>query len=238
MYRGDFAEAARHLAESLPLLRAVDAPVSELRNHMLLASTLDLLDRAREAAEHRDSAFAISQRIDTEATLVYWLGKALARAGDDRRATQLLEALEPRVREGATDRAALEGLRGEVLVARGQPEQGVLHLERAYGADRRSIVLESLAWAVTNAGAFERAAALYEDLARNRDFGWEGQLDARTALYHLGRVQEQRGDRAQAMLAYQRFLESWPATGVDILPVADARSRLAALRASERTPGG
>ena len=231
MYQGHYTEATRHLAEAVLLTRVIEADVSELRNRLLLASALDQLGRSAEATVQRDSAFAICSRIDAEPTLVYWTGKAQARAGQVDRTTVLLDRLNARVHEGsATDLAAAEGLLGELLVARGRAGEGMAHLEIALRADSTAVVLESLAHAAAAAGSLERAAGLYEALASGFDFGWEGQEAWRTAPYWLGRMHEQRSDAALAARAYGRFLDAWRDAEPALITVGDARDRLARLR--------
>jgi DNA-binding SARP family transcriptional activator/tetratricopeptide (TPR) repeat protein len=231
MYQGHYTEATRHLREAVLLTRVLDAGVSELRNRLLLASALEQLGQAAEAAAQRDSAFAICKQIDAEPTLLYWTGKALARAGHVDRTAALLESLNARVHEGsATDRAAAEGLLGELLVARGRSAEGVAHLEIALRSDSTTVVLESLAHAASAAGSLERSARLYEELSADPSFGWEGQEAWRMALYWLGRVQEQRADAALAARAYEQFIDGWRDAEPTLIAVADARDRLARLR--------
>src|SRR5690606_18249633 len=122
------------------------------------------------------------------------------------RAALLLENLRARVHEGSsTDRSALEGLVGEVLIARGTPAEALPHLEQATHADSTRYTLESLAYGTAAAGDLDGAAALYSGLGRGIEFGWEGQEYARTAPYWLGRIEERRADGAAAARAYERF---------------------------------
>jgi DNA-binding SARP family transcriptional activator/Tfp pilus assembly protein PilF len=234
MYRGRYTEASRYLSEAVLLARVNDAGVTQLRNHLLLATALERRGLAADAAAQRDSAYAVSERMDAETTLLYWVGKSLARAGDTRRAGLLLARLERGVHEGSsTDGAAREALRGEVLVAEGRAAAAVPHLELALRADSTRFTLESLAHGVAAANGFERAAALYEELSRGGDdFGWEAQEYWRMALYWLGDIQERRGDAVMAVRAYQGFLDAWKEAEPALAPVVDARARIARLRSA------
>jgi tetratricopeptide (TPR) repeat protein len=163
--------------------------------------------------------------------LLFWVGKALARAGDAERADVLLEGVKRRVHEGSTtDRAALEGLLGEVLIARNTPDEAVSHLEQAMHADSTRYTLESLAYGTAAAGDLDRAATLYDALAHGIEFGWEAQEYARTARYWLGRVEEQRDDGHGAARAYERFLEEWRDADPGLVLTQDARARLTRMR--------
>jgi tetratricopeptide (TPR) repeat protein len=235
LLRGEYRKAVRQLTEAIAVNRSIGpgARVSELRNRLLLASTLEQLGEPGGLREQLDSAFALSRRLDMESTLFFWLGKALARAGDARRAGLLLDSLEPRVKEGNTDRARLEGLRGEVLVARGDATGAIPHLESMLSADSTAYTLESLAFGVAASGDLDRAATLYTHLSNGADFGWEGQQYHRLAPYWLGRIEERRGNRAAAVRAFQTFVEAWQQADPDLVALADARSRLDRLRLSD-----
>jgi tetratricopeptide (TPR) repeat protein len=231
MQQGRYAEAATHLADAIPLNRRIGAPVSEIRNRLLLATALDHQGLGARAREHLDSAYALIRRTDAEPTLIFWVGKALARAGDAARAAALLAALERYPHPAsATLRSAREGLRGEVLVARGTAKEALPALEQALLADSSGYTLESLAHAAAAAGAADRAASLYESIADDFEFGWEAQEYVRTAAYWLGRAEEQRGEREAAARAYERFLREWSAADPTLVLTADARTRLASLR--------
>ena len=237
MKRGRFAQASEELGEALTLTRAVRQPTSEIRNRLLIVSVAELLGRNELATEQRDSAFALASRSDIESTLLYWTGKTLARAGDVTRTAAVLKKLEAGVHEGSRpDLAAVEALRGELLVAQGKTTEAVGHVERARLADEGNVVLESTAFVLARAGTLERAIPLYELLAGRNQFGAEGQISGITAYYHLGRAHEQRNDRARAVAAYQRFLQSPGISQSGIWPVADAQSRLTRLSADQPSP--
>jgi DNA-binding SARP family transcriptional activator/tetratricopeptide (TPR) repeat protein len=231
-YRGRYADAATSLADAVLLTRA--SPVSatsEVRNHLLLATTLDEIGRGAEAARALDSAFATVSRMDAEATLLYWVGKALARSGDTRRSARLADVLSKKVRPGSpTDAAALEALRGEVLLASGQLDEAMRHLDSAWRADSNSNIRESVAYGAATSGKFERAATLYERMGSGSAFGSENQHFWRLAPYWLGRVHERANKANEARAAYEKFLSSWPDPKPDLRSVADARQRLGRLR--------
>src|SRR5690606_38760043 len=160
-----YAEAATHLSDAIPLNRRSNAPVSEIRNRLLLATALDHQGLGSRAKEHRDSAYALIRRTDVEPTLLFWAGKALAPAGDAERAAVLLEPLATNAQPTrAAPRAALEGLRGEVLVARGAAGGALPDLQQAMLADSTVHSMESIAHATAAARDADRAASLYEAL--------------------------------------------------------------------------
>lgn len=249
MYRGRYAEASGLFAEATSLSRSTGALLSELRNRLLLATALERRGLVWDAAAQLDTSYARGVDADLDPTFVYWLGKALARAGDARRAGTLLERLEARgLPESPPVIAALEGLRGEVLVARtlaDEPdasgrgpgvEEALPHLERALRADSNATALESLAHGVASAGELDRAVRLYEELAAGVEFGHENQEAIRMAPYWLGRIHERRGDPSEAAHHYERFLESWRGADPSLPVVVDARTRLARVRHRDTRP--
>ena len=230
-YVGRFAEASTKLADAIVLNRVKEQGTSEIRNRLLLATFLQERGRTREAAVQLDSSYAVVRRIDTEATLFFWVGKALARAGDVRRASVLLEQVDKMVRgESQTGRAALEGLRGEIQLARRDPASAFTHLQRAVEADSGAVVLESAAHGAAAAGRLDDAARLYERLASRHPFGSEGQYRGHLAPYWLGRVRESESKYALARSAYERFLSNWTQPDSGLRAVIDTRERLEHLR--------
>ncbi|MEP6491900.1 MAG: BTAD domain-containing putative transcriptional regulator [bacterium] len=233
-HTGGYADASTDLIQAIELNRTGAPGTSEVRNRLLLATILDARGRAREAAAQLDSADAVAARIDAEPTLLYWLGKAIARGGDVSRASRVLARLEAKVHPtSATDRVAVEALRGEVLIAGRKNTEGIEHLKLAFAVDSGRIVLESMAYGSAMAGDLERAAVLYARLGQGTDFGWEGQHYWRLAPYWLARVQERAGNAAFARAAYEQFISNWR-PDADLHAVVDARERLARLRAREK----
>ncbi len=231
IYQGHYTEATRYLTDAVLLARLNQAGVTEIRNRMLLSTVLDERGRRGEAREQLDSALAVGRRTDMEPTLLFWLGKALARSGNVKPAEALAGQLERRAHEGsAADLSALEGLRGELLVAHGEAQQAVSHLEIAMRADNTGFTMESLAHGLAAAGDLERAASLYDELARGESFGSEVVVYWRIAPYQLGIIEERRNDAELAARAYQRFLDGWRDAEPDLVSMVDARRRLTRLR--------
>jgi len=235
LLRGEYRDAADQLAEAAAINRFAGAPLSEVRNRLLLAATYEQLGDSERTRAELDSAYAVGRRIDLEPTVFFWLGKALARAHSTRAAVQLLDSLGTRVRPDArSHRAALEGLRGEVLVAQGDAAGAVPHLEAMIRADSSAYTLESLAFGVAAAGDLDRAAQLYRELDRPAVFGFESQQYSRLAPYWLGRIEERRGDAIAAIRAFEAFVAAFSRADPDLVPLVDARVRLDRLRLSDR----
>lgn len=235
-YAGRLTEASTNLSDAIVLNRVAKSVVSEIRNRLLLATLLTERGLARHAAVELDSAFAITQRIDVEATMIFWVGKALARSGDMRRASELLARLERTTRaDSPVDRGALAGLRGEILVQR-DPAAALALLKPIVDAGGGAVFQESAAFAAMTAGRFDEAIAMYERLAnaRHSNFGTEGQHHGRLAPYWLARIRERQGKPEQARAEYERFLSAWPHPDSTLRSVIDARARVEQLRRASR----
>jgi len=237
-FAGHYAQASSNLADAIVLTQRGKQGVSEIRNRLLLATLLEERARPREAAVQVDSSFAIINRIDTEATMYFWVGKALARSGDIKRASMLLTRLEKITHaDSPTDRAALEGLRGEIQLAR-RDSAAFTTLQQGLAVNGSAVLLESVAHAAMVSGRLGEAATLYETIASKGKFGAEGQHHLQVARYWLGRIREREGKPELARAEYERFLSTWAQPDSGLQSVVDARSRLEKLRVSvkEGTP--
>jgi hypothetical protein len=66
--------------------------------------------------------------------------------------------------------------------------------------------------------------------------GWEAQESYALSEYHIGRLYEQLGDAASAAKSYEAFLDAWKGADENLRALRDARTRLEALRKSQRVP--
>jgi tetratricopeptide (TPR) repeat protein len=231
MFRGRYTEASAHLAEAIRLTRMQQAQTSEVRNRLLMAGALAQRGLIDGATEQLDSAYALVGRVDADPVLLFWLGKALVRAGDVRRAELLAEALDAkRHPDNRSARAASEALHAEVLVGRGRPADALFHLETALQLDSTKVTLESLSRAVAETGDLGRAARLYKELAEAPAFGWEGQEPWRLAQYWQAEIAERQGNVDKALQFYEQFLEAWQEAELSLPILREARDRLVRLR--------
>jgi tetratricopeptide (TPR) repeat protein len=131
------------------------------------------------------------------------------------------------------------GLRGEVLLRRGQRAEARLLLKdvqkriRAVpGPDAWTEALfrlEEIARAARGAGDWELAAYTAEQM-RDHDPAYAG------THYALGRVAEQTGDAARARAAYDEAVHLWSAADPDLAELREARARRDALFGSAPLP--
>lgn len=231
---GHYHDAQRKLSEAAFISQSEQQPTSEARNRLLLADALQDQGETNAAGAQLSLVYAIYRASYLEPRLLLWSGKMLARRGNIRQATQLLDSL--RARAGAAndnDQADLLLLTAEVDLARAQPLAAAQTMERVFARDTSDYVRESLAFALVQAGQLDAAVRQYEVLANSKTFGYEGQQYGRLAPYRLGQLEERRGNVAAAARWYNRFVQQWPTADSTLLALRDARERLAEL--SQRT---
>ena len=232
---GRYGDAVRGLTDAVAISHATRSGVSEIRNRLLLATAFTELGRRADASRQLDSAYEVMGSIDVEPTLLFWLGKALARAGNESRASQVLAKLRTSHATGPGYRSAVDALSAEVLLGQTRPADARAHAEAAVHADSSAQAMESLAFVLENSGSADRAADCYRWLeAHARGFGSEAQHEGQFASFWTGQAYERAGNLREARLAYERFLTQWPlADTVSISALADAQRRLRHLRSAD-----
>ena len=129
----------------------------------------------------------------------------------------------------------------EVALAGGSPEEGIaaareVRLQDFPGMDTARLsnyntpfLKDVLARAYWKAGRLDEAAAEYRKLMTIDPSNRLRYLIPPLYHYRLGRVIEDKGDKAGAAVEYRKFLEYWKAADPTHPELADARKRLAAL---------
>jgi len=173
---------------------------------------------------------------------------ALGRAGEAQAALAQAEALLAEVPPGGStvsyvSRSSVEpyvmGLRGEVLLRRGERDQArellkdvQKRIRAVPGPDawmEALFRLEEIARAARAAGDWELAAYTAGQM-RDHDAAYGG------THYALGRVAEQRGDAARASAAYEEALRLWSGADAELPALREARARRDALAPSAPLP--
>ena len=96
--------------------------------------------------------------------------------------------------------------------------------------DEQALYFEPLAFAYYKSGDLDKARSEYEKiLALTTGRLRYGDIYARS-FYMLGRIAEQKGERAAARERYQKFLDLWKDADPGRPEVEDARKKLAGLK--------
>jgi tetratricopeptide (TPR) repeat protein len=230
-FRGKYDSAAWHFRESLRLSLRTAGPVSVMRTHLFLATVAERRGERAEARRELDRAYETFRDSYIDPNFLTLLGKALARAGEVRRAQEVLDSVARRHNpRAATDRATLAMLRGEVTLARGDRKEAVDEAAGAYAADSMAHILETLAHVLAASGDLDAAAARYRQLIDRNDQAHEAQEHWVQAHYELARIHEARGDTAEAARWYTALLDLWKDADPDLPLLGEVRARLRRLR--------
>jgi tetratricopeptide (TPR) repeat protein len=173
-----------------------------------------------------DEAWKIFHSAYLEPTMLAWIGKAEARAGNLPRARELLDSLRARSNaESRSDRAAENLLAGEIATAEGRFADAQPRIALALKLDSTRYTLESAAHLADRSGNLVEAVQFYTALASGIEFGWEGQPAWELAPYYLGLAEERLGDSDAAQRAFRQMTVRWPDGDSGIPVLADARRR-------------
>jgi serine/threonine protein kinase/Tfp pilus assembly protein PilF len=233
MYQGRYREARSHLERAIRLNESTDAPVSELRNLLYVATTYAGAGQTRAARQALDRVKALVDTVFVGPSWLSLVADVAASLGDTSALHRLATLIASRVTEGSTeDQAAAAGAEGRLALARGDYRTATALLERAVlaagrtGDEHRS----ALALAYRLAGDPVSAESTYLALVETKGaVGWEAQESWVLAHYELGQLYQERGDTAKAVDFFDRFLTIWRDGDPDLVALADARARLRAL---------
>ncbi len=229
-FQGRYGDAIDDLRQAILLSQRTGATLSEFRDRLYLATVYrgkGMTDRFEAELRAADS---LTEVMSMSATWLQNLGLVYARKGDAQRLSEIFDELAGKVdKNNRGDRAARELIRGEVELANGNTAGAVGALEAAYTLTESNRVRESLALAYAINGDDERAIDLYREMIDDQSLGWEAQEPWVLSHFIVARLYHERGDTANAVQYYDRFLEIWAMGDDDLAARVDARQRLAAL---------
>ena len=225
-YHGRYTAAAQELAEAILIDRVLGYSLSEARDRLRRALVVETLGDVAGARAEMDVVWSIFRHSYLEPTMLAWIGKAEARAGNLPRAKELLDSLHARSNtESTADRAAENLLAGEIATAEGSFDEAQPRIALALKLDSSRYVLESAAHLAERSGNLVDAVQLYTSLASGIEFGWEGQRGWELAPYRLGLLEERLGDSDAAQRAFREMIERWSDGDPGIPILTDARRR-------------
>ena len=239
MYLGKYAAARPFFEEAIVLNKALQYGLSELREHLYLASILSRKGQREGFEREMRAVREIQKKIKIEPSFIYLAGKAYARAGRIPEARHELQELESRLgdvlavsgldRSDQSDQAFFHRLKGEIELAEKKYEEAVnsLSLAARLGAED---IEQNLAYAFRLKGDREKAIEKFQELLRREPLGYESQESWILAHYELGKLYEQKGELEEAVNYYKRFLDIWKDADPDLADFADAKKRLAQLK--------
>ena len=235
MYTGKFSEAIDLLHESILLYKTLGYGLSELRNHLFLATAYKTKGMLPEFYEELNKA---SKLLRTEGMEPWWnflYGKLLARDGKIQKAERILSEISIKINKGnKSDTAAFCILKGEIQLAKGNPAEALELIQIGIKFRRDGYTLESLANYYRNTGDLDMAIIRYKEIIDIiNSLGWEPQEYWIQAHYNLGKIYEKKGNYEQAMIYYKEFLNIWKDADEDLPELIDVKSRLTKLQKLE-----
>jgi tetratricopeptide (TPR) repeat protein len=241
LYQGRYSAAEDNLREAVVLNRALNARLSEMRDHLFLAMAFRM-KRQYEAFDKEMAAVTkIRKEINIEPSFLFKVGKVFARLNRLKEAQAVLDSLKSRIgdvlavsgisRSNQLDQASFHMLKAEIELAEGQLEEAVNSYETAASL-RADMLDDGLAYAYMKIGNLDKAIEKYTAFiqAATDVLGYEGQELWILSHYQLGRLYERKGQPAEAKKYYERFLEIWKDADPGLPEVEDARKRLAGLQ--------
>jgi serine/threonine protein kinase/tetratricopeptide (TPR) repeat protein len=230
LYRGEMKAAAEQLEQAAQVNDAFDTPGSSARDVLYLAEALALVERHEEALSQLAHAADFLERSGYQPAFVgLRISVGYSRLGRSDAAARLVETV--REKSPSVNQWDLIRAEGELLLSRGDAEDGVETLRRAYLASNEALTLASLGRALVLAGRREDAIEAYRELVSRPPLAWDGHVEWALAHLKLGKLYEERGDVASARAAYVKFLEIWKEGDSDLPPVLDARKAVERLSA-------
>lgn len=230
MYRGRCRTAAERLHDAILLNRSQKAPLSESRNELFLAMTLEArgdaagsrraLDRARDAFVQTKGQVWLAARIGVEYARRHMLAQAEAMLARTRAES------EPTSREHSGQAHWVEG---EIVFTRGDHARAIDLLLVADKEAHSPLSVASLARAYRLDGQVEKAIAAHEALLALFDgsLGWEAQGAWLDAHYWLATLYQRTGDTKKALGILDDLLARWKDADPD-LPMLERAQRLRA----------
>jgi tetratricopeptide (TPR) repeat protein len=241
MYLGKYDEATRELREAVSLSKIANEPLSEAIHHLYLARIFKTKGMRETAVEELLAAEKLLVT-DGDGGVKYFgsgwlgsLGKMYARMDRLDGANRALQEVLGRMNKNSQfDRANLNLLKGEIELARGNNQNALKFCDVSFKLSEINRMLESLAYANFKNGNLDEAVKNYKDIVDKKSITNLEQEDWILAYYQLGKIYEDQKDIENSIQYYERFLEIWKDADEDVLPLIDAKARLAELKRLSR----
>jgi tetratricopeptide (TPR) repeat protein/DNA-binding winged helix-turn-helix (wHTH) protein len=225
MYQGKYDDARPYLEAALKLTG--DSPLSAARVRYLLAEIAEGEGRKSEADAQLNTINASLRQIKQNVVYGSLLGQAYVRAGELRKAKDVLGFIEPLANRNVEEQMFyLQLLSAEIKAAEGDPDGAIRMLPppRPEAFTSNSLLTEeALAHFCQMAGRTREAVQWYERFVSEPNrLMWEPQQQTFTAYYLLATDYVQLGDRANAAKNLHLILSLWSHADGDLQLRRDA----------------
>jgi tetratricopeptide (TPR) repeat protein len=241
VHLGEFDRAEAAYRKSLPARLETDEGLVASRSAKMLHALAELLALKGDPKAARREAERVLEIQPEGPFCLYFAGLFAIRDGDIPAAERQLQALEEvtKVARGPLVPHYRDALLAEIALARGRPSEAQPLLEKAVGSGKLNyemmqfnagpIFRDGLARTYLAAGQEKKAAEVLEGLLTDALEGVHHPVIQIRALYTLGILKLELGDRARGRELLQKFLAHWGKADWDLPEVRDARARLASL---------
>jgi len=238
LLEGKFEKAITELSQGIEIVNKLGAKEYEAEFHLYLAYGYLKSMQPEKALEECEKGWKLALEIeldDFQRRALYLKGLSYLRKGSIDEAQKTAEELKQMIQSGINKKKIrfYTHLAGMIELERKNYPKAIEYLKDAvkslpYGPlEKDASFVNSLALAYYKAGDLEKAREEYEriiSLTTGRlDYG---DIYAKS-FYMLGKIQEQQGNKAQAIEHYQKFLDLWKDADPGIPEVEDAKKRLA-----------
>jgi tetratricopeptide (TPR) repeat protein len=240
VYRGELGKAETAFRQFLPAQLEQDQATLGGLWASTLASLAELSSlKADHRAARREAERALTVQPQGPFSL-YFAGLYATRAGEIPTGERHLQTLEKvlSVARGPLVPHYRDALAAEIALARGRASEARPLLENAIGSGKlfydamtyspAPAFREGLARTYLAIGDNEKAAEALQALVSNRWEGFSDPVRCVRALYTLGKLRLELGDRARGRELLEKFLKHWGNADWDIPEVRSARALLAA----------
>ncbi len=192
-----------------------------------LAAIAEAEGNRREEIAQLDRAMTEFDALGPKVEYGAIVGQAYARAGETRKAKQILDRIALIANDRMEDQAAyLALLKAEVAAAQGDGNAALQFLKPPAAGDSNAtatVTREALAHAYQTMGRRDEAIQWYTQFLREGLPGWEPQRYWFEAEYTLAEDYSVKGDRTNALHWLSELLDSWKSADTSLLLLKKAR---------------
>ena len=229
-WRGHIDEAAVQFERAADVSVQMRAPLTEVRNRLLLAWTHRLAGRHAEASSEMNRVMSLARGPSVEPGFLSFIVTGLVRLNRLSDAESVLSVLRSRVDSASDiDRASEALASGTLALAKSRPDSALWYARRAAGFPQELLVFSLLGEAHQALGQRDSAEAALRRVLDADAFGAESQEVWVSAHLLLGDLLLSKGDTARARHTFQALLQRWREAPPALPELVTARARLVAL---------
>jgi creatinine amidohydrolase len=230
LYSGSFSKATEHKLEAKRLRALANDPMGEGLKLFYVAYYQVETGQIDAALKSYQQALDLAPEVsDINLDIEHLSGLALVKSGRLLNAAERLRVIGDALRkpEYQSQIRRFYHLNGEILLRLNRPQDASINFQAAIGVYDHPLYRESLARALWQSGDITGAITELEKLVALTDARLDVPIHYVKAHFQLGQLYEELGDRKQAQEWYQRFLQYWNTSDLDLEEIQIARKKTA-----------